>query len=158
MGKSTLGISEILDKLKNEFEQIEKASENKPGKYGFDVKAAEIEISFIVTKKAKGGVNLVVVQAGGEYDKGEIHKIKLELEPYKIEEPPPYDDKRSDYENWKIQGGYDAPRKIPISLKKAKRSVRGKRVSLKRKSAKRKSAKRKSVKRKTAKRTAKRRR
>ena len=114
MGKATLGLSEILDKLKNEFEQIEKESDGK-SKYGFDVKRLAVEIAFVVTKKGKGGINLAVVQAGGEYSNQEVHKIKLELKPYKIEE---IEDEKTDYENWKIRGGYDKPRKSHFSLKR----------------------------------------
>lgn len=81
----SLGISDVLDRLKNEFEQIEKASEGK-GKYGFDVKKIELELQFTVTKIGKGGINLAIVQAGGEYDKEEIQKISIQLDPYKITE------------------------------------------------------------------------
>ena len=118
MGKSILGISEILDKLKNEFEQIEKESDGK-SKYGFDVKRLAVEIAFVVTKKGKGGINLAVVQAGGEYSNQEVHKIKLGLKPYKIKEiSSNYDD---DHTKWLIDNGYDRPRKTRITLKKKAR-------------------------------------
>jgi len=120
--KKTLGISDVLDRLKNEFEEIEKSAEGKKGKYGFDVDKIELELAFTVSKKGKGGINLAIVEAGGEYEKQDIQKIKLELEPYKIK-----DESEPDYKEWKRLGGYDDHKKSRISLKKARR----KKISLK---------------------------
>jgi len=68
MGKATLGLSDIIDKIKNEFVQMEKKSDAK-GKFQFDFRNIEVEIAFVVSKKGKAGVNLVVAQVGGEYEK-----------------------------------------------------------------------------------------
>lgn len=129
-----LGISEVLDSLKKEFSDIEKASEGKEGKYGFDVESIVLEIQFTATKVGKGGVNFAVVQAGGEYSKEEVQKITLELSPYVIDKELKFNPQKSDYENFKIRGEYDQPIKRPISFKKASKR---KPITLKRKAHRR---------------------
>ena len=121
MGKSTLGLSDIIDKIKNEFVQMEKKSDEK-GKFQFDFKDIEVEISFLVSKKGKAGVNLVVAQIGGEYGNEQVHKIKFRIKPHKLD----YDKsknktrwKRQDkYQKWLEDNGYDKARKGTFIVKR----------------------------------------
>ncbi len=126
MGKSILGLSEIIDKIKNEFVQMEKKSDAK-GKFQFDFKDIEVEIAFVVSKKGKAGVNLVVAQLGGEYRNEQVHKIKFRIKPHKLD----YDKsehktkwkKQDKYQKWLEDNGYDRPRKTTFSTKKARKKT-----------------------------------
>lgn len=129
MGKSGLGISDILDKLKNEFKAIEKASENMKGGYAFDVKDIELELQFAVKKTGKSGVSIIVVEAGGEYNKEEIQTIRIQLYPYKTNDDFNTNSQSTSYEDWKIRGGYNIAPRRGITLKRkasAKRSSKAK--------------------------------
>jgi len=133
MAKKGIGVTEILDKLKNEFSAIEKASEKMQKGYGFDVEEIELELQFAVTKGGKAGVNLMIVEAGGKYDKQEIQTIRIKLNPYKLEEEST--GKAKNYEDWKEKGGYNKKPKLPITLKRKAAAKR--KASPKRKTAKR---------------------
>ena len=127
MGKSTLGLSDIIDKIKNEFVQMEKKSDKK-GKLQFDFKDIEVEIAFVVSKKGKAGVNLIVAQIGGEYRNEQIHKIKFRIKPHKLD----YDKfekktkwkKQDKYQKWLEDNGYDKPKKRTFSVKRKARSAK----------------------------------
>ncbi len=43
----------------------------------------ELELSFVVTGTAKGGVNFWVVDLGGNYSKQQVHTVRLKLAPLK---------------------------------------------------------------------------
>lgn len=127
MGKSTLGLSDIIDKIKNEFVLMEKKSDKK-GKLQFDFKDIEVEIAFVVSKKGKAGVNLLVAQLGGEYRNEQVHKIKFRIKPHKVDYY-----KLGDKPKWKKQSGYDKwleynvfrkPRKKTFSIKRKARSAK----------------------------------
>ncbi|MCH7647893.1 MAG: hypothetical protein IIA83_04725 [Thaumarchaeota archaeon] len=126
--KSSLGIASILDSLKKEFNEIEEASKGKVGKYGFDVKGIELELQFTVSKKGKAGVNIWVVELGGEYAKEELQTIKIKLDPYQIDE----DGFKHDLSQTALKN-LDEPLRKPIHLK---RKATRRRISL-RKSARR---------------------
>ncbi len=124
MGKSTLGLSDIIDKIKNEFVQMEKKSDPK-GKFQFDFRNIEVEIAFVVSKKGKAGVNLVVAQVGGEYEKEQVHKIKFKIKPHKLDyekdENKTKWKKQGKYEKWLEDNKYPQPTKKTFSTKKAQK-------------------------------------
>jgi len=134
MGKSDLGLSDIIDKIKKEFIQLEKKSDKK-GKYQFDFNDIEVEISFLAKKVGKAGVNIVVAQLGGEYSSEQVHKIKFNITPYRM-----FDDTSEDmpespekYQKWWDDNGYGSRRKMKASAKKGtRRKTRRGKVSAKR--------------------------
>ncbi len=127
MGKSTLGLSDIIDKIKNEFVQMEKKSDKK-GKLQFDFKDIEVEIAFVVSKKGKAGVNLLVAQIGGEYRNEQVHKIKFRIKPHKVDYyklgKKTKWKKQSKYEKWLEDNEYDEPKKSTFSTKRRVRSAK----------------------------------
>ncbi len=127
MGKSTLGLSDIIDKIKNEFVQMEKKSDTK-GKFQFDFKNIEVEIAFVVSKKGKAGVNLVVAQIGGEYRNEQVHKIKFRIKPHKVDYYKLGDKPKlknlSGYDKWLEYNVFRKPRKKTFSTKRKARSAR----------------------------------
>jgi len=86
-----------------------------------------VEIAFVVSKKGKAGVNLVVAQLGGEYRNEQVHKIKFRIKPHKLD----YDKsehktkwkKQDKYQKWLEDNGYDRPRKTTFSTKKARKKT-----------------------------------
>jgi len=127
MGKSTLGLSDIIDKIKNEFVQMEKKSDKK-GKLQFDFKDIEVEIAFVVSKKGKAGVNLLVAQLGGEYRNEQVHKIKFRIKPHKVDyyklgDTPKWK-KQDESPKWSIDNEYFKPRKRTFSIKRKARSAK----------------------------------
>ena len=127
MGKSTLGLSDIIDKIKNEFVQLEKKSDKK-GKLQFVFKDIEVEIAFVVSKKGKAGVNLLVAQLGGEYQNEQVHKIKFRIKPYKVDYyklgKKPKWEKQSGYDKWLEDNEYHKPKKSTFRIKRRVRSAK----------------------------------
>lgn len=122
MGKSTLGLSDILDKIKNEFIQMDKKSDKK-GKFEFTFNDIEVEISFLVSKRGKAGINFIVAEIGGDYTKEQVHKIKFRITPHKLEYNTIENEHRQppDYQRWLDSNRERGYRKIKVSVKKAKR-------------------------------------
>jgi hypothetical protein len=73
------GLAEVMQKLRNEIEQMEKNAEDQ--KYYFDITRAEVELSFTVKKGAHGGVEFLVFSIGGGGSKENTHRIKLDITP-----------------------------------------------------------------------------
>jgi len=125
-----LGIYEVIQQLKKEFEELEKPTASK---YRFDIKEVEIELSVAVKRKGKAGINVWIVEVGGEYSSEEIHKIKLKLEPYVDleEEEKQKETSRTPagYKKWKEVGGYDEPGDYkPLPKTKKKKHHKGRRL------------------------------
>jgi hypothetical protein len=55
----------------------------------FDIGEVELEVSFTLNVQAKGGVKLVVVNAGASTEASQTHKVKLKLTPFVLEDAPP---------------------------------------------------------------------
>ncbi|RON62813.1 hypothetical protein BK669_15300 [Pseudomonas fluorescens] len=55
----------------------------------FDIGEVELEVSFTLDIKAKGGVKFVVVNAGASTKASETHKVKLKLTPFLVTDAPP---------------------------------------------------------------------
>jgi len=124
-----LGIYEVIQELKKEFAELEKPTASK---YRFDIKEVEIELSVAVKRKGKAGINVWIVEAGGEYSSEDIHKIKLKLEPYvdleEEEEQRETSRTPAGYKKWKESGGYDEPEDYkPLPETKKKKHHKGRR-------------------------------
>ncbi len=115
--KNSLGISEVLNRLADEFDIIQKTSHGKNAKYGFKVDEVEVEIQFIAKKEGKDKVKLLVVEEGKNYPKEQIQKIKFELEPYKIKEKHEEDNKDHKKKK-KDKDKKESRKKKPAVLKK----------------------------------------
>ncbi len=78
-----LGLFEVVQELKKEIEKLDK---NPQSKYYFEIEKAEVELSVQFSKRGKAGINIGVVQLGGDVETENIHKIRLQLTPWKDED------------------------------------------------------------------------
>ena len=76
---SGIGLADFIGQVKDE---IKRARDNAKGDYMFEYADVELEMSFVVSKKAKGGIRFVVVNAGGGYSKEEVHTLRVKLIPF----------------------------------------------------------------------------
>lgn len=80
-----LGLAEFLAQLRAEIDKSQEHLKNMGLTPKLNLKDAEVEVSFGVTKEGKGklGVEFYVftLEAGGKYGAEQIHKLTLKLEP-----------------------------------------------------------------------------
>ena len=81
---NSLGIAELIHKVRQELEESEKLRIEKNRPALFKTKELELELNFVVRKSAEGkaGFDLVIVSFGGEgsYTTENVQKIRLLLE------------------------------------------------------------------------------
>lgn len=72
----TVNSSELTDFINAVKESIEKTQTQNSFEL---IKPIEFEISVIVKKEGRGGVNIAIVEAGGKYEKESVSKIKFSM-------------------------------------------------------------------------------
>lgn len=77
--ESTIGLAELINKVKHELLSSETGEEeNIPL---FSVDEVELELQVTVTKQAGGGLSIHVIELGGQAERDDLQKVRIVLTP-----------------------------------------------------------------------------
>jgi hypothetical protein len=81
MMEGTIPLSEMIQVLREEIEAAQAQSANSNLKFKLETAEIELTVAVTKTKSASGGIQVWVIEAGGEYSKANVttHKFKLVL-------------------------------------------------------------------------------
>lgn len=75
--KGKISIGDFIHQVKKELVEAQGAS----GDSFYELHDVELEITFALETKGKGGINLYVVELGGQAAASQTHKVTLKLKP-----------------------------------------------------------------------------